>query len=134
MRRFGFLFAGLALAILALTPHKALSASAACSIANEAPIVVTGTSYSATVASACHTIIFTQTGGGVTASLPAPTTVPSGWWVRFKTQGTQTVSVTPTTGTLDGGTAAVAYTTGTSGMIISDHTAFYSIGLGIKSP
>lgn len=128
---FGFLGA----ALLALLPGVAAAqGGAACSIAASVPEVVTATTYALTVADACRLKVFTA-GSAVTLTAPNPAvTFPSGYSVTIKAQGVGSVTFTPTTGTLDGLSTAIIWTTGTGGEIRTDGTNWYSCCLGIKKP
>jgi hypothetical protein len=106
---------------------------AACAIDTQGPIEDATTSRTFTANDNCKMYVFTS-GSSVTATIPAPTTLPNGWSVWVKSQGAGTVSVTPTGTTLDGLSSALALTTGTFGRISCTHAQCYSFSLGIKHP
>lgn len=69
------------------------------------------------------------TGGTGTYTLPDPATVTTGWYVPVSNQGTGPVTITPSSGTIDG-TASLVLATGESAFIVSDATNYFTLGLG----
>jgi hypothetical protein len=140
MKRFlpyGFVAAAVAALMLVsqfIAPNAEAQAGASCPISAMAPVETTSTSIAPTANDMCKTYITTSS-SAITVTLPAINTVPSGWYIWVKAQGSGTATVTPTTAlSLDGLSTSVALTTGKSGMFQSNHTSYYSLGLGIAHP
>lgn len=129
MRRFSFVFAGLFL-LAALSPLSAFaqSGSAACPVSAQLAKVVSGTTYTVALGDQCSTLVFTNT-GAVAVTLPnAATTFPVGFTVAMKATG-GTVTVTPTTSTINGASTAVL-SAGTGFSVATDGTNYYTQGGG----
>lgn len=131
--RFQNWIAGAALALVGLLPGLANAQGYCTTAQSTATEISSNTTRVIAAADGCKTLVFTS-GSATTVNLPNANTLPAGFTVYIKAQGAGTVSVTPTVGTLDGGTGALALTTGTFGKIICNGTSCYSNSLGIKNP
>jgi hypothetical protein len=69
------------------------------------------------------------TGASGTFTLPTPASVGSDWYVGIKNAGTGSVTVTPSSGTVDG-SASLILAVDESAWFYSDGTNYYSMGLG----
>lgn len=69
------------------------------------------------------------TGGSGTFTLPDPATVGADWFVPVKNNGSGSVTVLPSAGTIDG-SASVILATLESAFFVSDGANFYTVGLG----
>lgn len=69
------------------------------------------------------------TGGVGAYTLPSAAAVTTGWYVPVSNQGTGSVTITPPSGTIDGG-ANLVLALGESAFIVSDATNYFTIGLG----
>lgn len=123
-----------AVAVALFGPSIAFAQQAACPIALEAPVLVTGTTYTLSAADGCKMLVFSNA-GAVALTMPnAAVTLPNGWKVWIKSQGAGGVFATPTTSTLDGGAGAINITQGLGVEFRSDGVNYYSTGLGKKNP
>jgi len=69
------------------------------------------------------------TGGSGAYTLPDPATVTTGWYVPVSNQGSGSVTITPTSGTIDqAGSLVLAISE--SAFIVSDGTNYFTLGLG----
>lgn len=71
----------------------------------------------------------TWTGGTGIFTLPDPAAVGIGWFVPIKNNGTGSLTVTASSGTVDG-SASLILATLDSGFFVSDGTNFWTVGLG----
>lgn len=122
MRRFSFL-AGLLLVLAPLAPHETL-AQAACPIASQTPQIKTGTTYTVAAGDQCSLLDFTS-GSSIAVTLPNANTLPAGFTVFVKAGGAGTVTVTPTTSTIDGSTT-LALSSGASGQVWGNNANYFS--------
>lgn len=61
----------------------------------------------------------------IAGTLPAASTVGAGWWVDIQNRGAGTLTITPTTSTVDGAATMVLYA-GQGVRIVSDGTNYYT--------
>ena len=73
---------------------------------------------------------FVWNGAGGTLALPLPTDVGDGWFINVSNQGQGALTVDPASASLIDGSSTKIYNPGESSMIVSDGTAYYSIGYG----
>jgi hypothetical protein len=135
MHRIAARLAVLAILVALALPSGRAFAQAACPISAEAPKTTTATTYTLSAADHCSMIVFTSA-SATALTPPNANTVPVGFKVWIKAQGSGTVTVgTPTAGTIDGSAApGPSITTGTGVELRADGTNWYSSGLGIKKP
>ncbi len=72
------------------------------------------------------------TGGLGTLNLPTPGVVGNGWFVQVRNSGSGDLTVTPPSGTIDGA-ATKTFAAGTSAVVVTDGTDFYTLGFGSGS-
>lgn len=117
----GALFAA-SLLILPLAA-QAQSMSAACPVSATVDKAVTGTTYTVGVADQCALLNFTNA-SNVAVTLPnAATTFPAGFRIAVRNGGGGTVTITPTTSTINGA-ATATLAPGQSADIWTDHTNY----------
>lgn len=103
----GALFAA-SLFLLPLTAAIAQSGSVGCPISSTIEKTVAGTSYTVLLSDQCKLLAFTNS-GSVAVTLPnAAATFPVGFRVSMRAQGAGTVTVTPTTSTINAGSTVSA--------------------------
>jgi hypothetical protein len=86
----------------------------------------TGTTYTV-LSSDRGKLVTLANAGAVAVTLPqAGATFPVGWWAEFSNQGAGTVTITPTTSTINGG-ASITLSMHQSITIISDGTNYYAL-------
>lgn len=73
---------------------------------------------------------FVWTGAGGTLTLPVPATVGNGWFINVHNAGSGALLIDPSGPSLIDGSSGKTYNPGESSMIVSDGTAYYSIGFG----
>lgn len=101
--------------------------------ASEPMVALTGTSHSMLASYRSKLVTFSN-GSAVAVSLPqAGVTFPDGWFSDVKNLGAGTVTITPTTSTIDGA-ASVALATGQSCRIASDGTNYRTVLRSNGSP
>lgn len=93
-----------------------------------APASKFNSSYSAGVSD--RSKFFVWNGAGGTLTLPLPTDVGNGWFINLSNQGQGALSVNPDSTALIDGSSSKTYNPGESSMIVSDGTAYYTIGYG----
>lgn len=71
-------------------------------------------------------------GGLGTLNLPNAGTVGNGWYVQVRNSGSGDLTVTPPAGTIDGA-ATKTFAAGTSAVIVTDGTNFFTLGFGSGS-
>lgn len=69
------------------------------------------------------------TGGLGTLNLPTPGVVGNGWFVQVRNSGSGDLTVTPPSGTIDGA-ATKTFAAGTSAVVVTDGTNFFTLGFG----
>lgn len=72
------------------------------------------------------------TGGLGTLNLPTPGVVGNGWYVQVRNTGSGDLTVTPPSGTIDGA-ATKTFAAGTSAVVVTDGTNFFTLGFGSGS-
>lgn len=72
------------------------------------------------------------TGGLGTLNLPAPGVVGNGWFVQVRNSGSGDLAVTPPSGTIDGA-ASKTFAAGTSSIVVTDGTDYFTLGFGSGS-
>lgn len=107
--------------------------SAPCPISAETATEVSGTTHTVALNDQCQMLVFTS-GSASTATLPAPSTLPAGFSVWIKAQGSGGVTITQLLGAIDGAATAVTLTQGKGARIIGSNTKWYSNGLGVAHP
>lgn len=95
---------------------------------NQAYVVNTFSSNYTAVASDRATS-YVWNGGAGTLTLTAPTTLGNDWFMVVRNSGTGTLTVSPTSGLINGG-ASISLQPSDSAFIICSGTAFYTVGLG----
>lgn len=71
-------------------------------------------------------------GGLGTLNLPTAATVGNGWYVQVRNTGSGDLTVTPPSGTIDGA-ATKTFAAGTSAVVVTDGTDYYTLGFGSGS-
>lgn len=74
--------------------------------------------------------MFVWTGAGGTLTLPAPTTVGNDWFCYLRNSGSGAIVADPTGTVLIDSGPTLSFQPGESAIIVSDGTAFYTIGFG----
>jgi hypothetical protein len=74
--------------------------------------------------------MFVWTGAGGTLTLPLPTDVGDGWFINVHNAGQGALTVDPASTALIDGSSTKTYNPNESSMIVSDGTAYYTIGYG----
>ena len=86
----------------------------------------TGTTYTVLASDRGKLVTFANA-ASVAVTLPqAGASFPNGWWAKFENRGAGTVTITPTTSTINGG-ASVTLSTNQGIQIISDGTNYYAL-------
>lgn len=100
--------------------------------ANELVNAQTGTSYTVLTGDRAKLVTLSNA-SAVAVTLPqATSTFGAGWFADFKNKGAGTVTITPTTSTIDGG-ATLVLTTGQSARIVSDGTNYQTVAVSASS-
>lgn len=86
------------------------------------------TNYTASTADRATTFIWT--GGAGTLSLSAAATVGNNWFIQLRNEGTGTLIVDPAGSETINGLTTLNFDPGDSSLIVTDGTAFYTIGFG----
>lgn len=94
------------------------------------PVTTINSTYGAGAADRASVILWTGATG--TLTLPSPATVGSNWFINLRNSGTNTLTVTPSTGQIDGA-ASLALATGQSCVVFTDGTNYFTIGRGQSS-
>lgn len=106
--------------------QRTASVSGLTGTASELVVALTGTSHGILASYRSKLVTFSNA-AAVAASLPqAGVTFPDGWFTDVKNIGAGTVTITPTTSTIDGA-ATLVLTTGKSCRIVSDGTNYRTI-------
>jgi hypothetical protein len=85
----------------------------------------TGTTYTYVTGDKSKLVTHTN-GSAIAGTLPqAGVSFPAGWWVDVQNRGAGTLTITPTTSTVDGA-ASLALTTGQGVRIVSDGTNYFT--------
>jgi hypothetical protein len=94
----------------------------------------TGTTYTILTGD-CGKLVTFSNGSAVAVTLPqASASFPSGWWMDVQNRGAGTVTITPTTSTIDGA-ASIALTQNQGVRIVSDGTNYFTMrGIGGSTP
>lgn len=87
-----------------------------------------GSNYSILSSDRAACVEWTGGAGGVFTA-PAPATVGSDWFCYIKNSGTAVLTVTPSTGTIDGN-ANKTFNPGDSCILVSDGTTLFTLGFG----
>ena len=109
--------------------HAWAQNKAFCPVDHMAPVQISGTTYPLAAADACSMLVFTNS-SPATVSLPDPAVaIPYGYSVIIKAQGAGGVTLNAPAGgkTIDGSTAPVTITPGTSLELRSDNNNYFSI-------
>lgn len=112
--------------------QKTATVAALTGSASEPVVALTGTSHSILSSYRSKLVTFSNA-GAIAVSLPqAGASFPDGWFCDVKNKGAGTVTITPTTSTIDGA-ATLVLPTGKSCRIVSDgtnyQTAFLPVGI-----
>ena len=94
------------------------------------PVTTINTNYGAGTADRASAILWT--GGTGTLTLTSPATLGTNWFVYVRNSGTNTLTITPATGQIDG-SASLALSTDNSCIIFTDGSNFYTVGRGQAS-
>lgn len=91
------------------------------------PVSAKVANYTLTVNDRATTLI--NTGGSIVFTLPAASTLGNNWFALIKNGGSGTLTITPTSGTIDGN-ASLVLNQNDACFIICDGTNFWTVGLG----
>lgn len=92
------------------------------------PVSAKGTNYTAVDGDRATVILWTGAGG--TLTLPSPPSVSNNWFINVANKGSGALTVSPTTGLIDG-SASKIFTAGTgSAIVFTDGTNYYTLGYG----
>lgn len=93
------------------------------------PVTSFNANFTASVNDRAKLFVWTGGGGGGVLTLDSVATLGNNWFVMFRNAGSGAVTVTPTSGTLDGA-ASLSFQPGESATLITDGTNFFSVGFG----
>lgn len=114
------------------TTMSAIAAFAAATNSSVVPNLQTGTSYTVVTGDRSKLVTFSNA-SAIAVTLPqAGTSFPSGWFVFTENRGLGTVTITPTTSTIDGA-ASIKLPSGYGVLIASDGTNYYTMRAGFRN-
>lgn len=96
-------------------------------LAESMPYSTFNTNYTTGINDRAVTLMWT--GGAGTLTLPTPSTLTSNWFIAVKNSGSGTLTIAPTSGTIDG-SASLAFSPNDSASIFTDGSNFYTFGHG----
>lgn len=92
-------------------------------------MVIQAKSANYTIQNSDRATVVEWTSGAGTFTLPAPGSLQAGWFVAIKNAGSGTLTITPTSGNIDG-LSTLSFSPLGSAWIVFDGTNFWSLGIG----